>query len=317
MKRCPTCQRTYTDESLRFCLQDGTLLLDDASASFDPNATLAFTEGTPVRDEPPPTEVLGPQAAHTLRLSTPAPTAASQPPRATVRAAPEGFAPPPPAQPKTQSNGLVIGLTVTVAILLLVLGSVGAWMLLRNDKSDGKKGTLTGENRNDTASSSSANSSGRANSNANTAQAATPTPAPSPTATLPPVELAAIRDEVTATLNGWAAASMAHDIEKHMSYYADTLDAYYTSTNVSASRVRADRERAYETYSTIDIRLSNIKVAADAKGEHATATFDKTWNFEGSKYSSGSVQQRIWLVKTGGRWLITGEKDLQVYYVNK
>ena len=315
MKRCPTCQRTYTDESLRFCLQDGTLLLDDASASFDPNATLAFTEGTPVRDEPPPTEVLGPQAAHTLRLSTPAPTAASQPPRATVRDAPEGFAPPPPAQPKTQSNGLVIGLTVTVAILLLVLGSVGAWMLLRNDKSDGKKGTLTGENRNDTASSSSANSSGRANSNANTSQAATP--APSPTATLPPVELAAIRDEVTATLNGWAAASMAHDIEKHMSYYADTLDAYYTSTNVSASRVRADRERAYETYSTIDIRLSNIKVAADAKGEHATATFDKTWNFEGSKYSSGSVQQRIWLVKTGGRWLITGEKDLQVYYVNK
>jgi ketosteroid isomerase-like protein len=316
MKRCPTCQRTYTDDSLSFCLQDGSLLLSDASASgsFDPNATLHLPAEKPGRAEPPPTEVL--HSEQTLQVSAPAaPTVASQPPRATVRDAPEGFSSPAPAQSKPQSTGLIVGLTVTVVLLLLALGSVGAWMLLRDDSSGETKGrTPPADNQNSNASQASSN--GRATASAS--PDVTPrTPTPSPSATTQPIDTAAIRGEVTATLNGWAAASMAHDIEKHMSYYADTLDTYYASTNVSASRVRADRERAYAVYSTIDIRLSNIKVTVERDGSRASATFDKTWNFEGSKYSSGSVQQRISLTNTGGRWLITGEKDLQVYYVNK
>ncbi len=36
MKRCPQCSRTYTDETLAFCLADGSLL----SAPYDSNATL-------------------------------------------------------------------------------------------------------------------------------------------------------------------------------------------------------------------------------------------------------------------------------------
>jgi hypothetical protein len=35
MKECPTCKRTYADNSLTFCLADGALL----SAPYDPNAT--------------------------------------------------------------------------------------------------------------------------------------------------------------------------------------------------------------------------------------------------------------------------------------
>jgi hypothetical protein len=256
--------------------------------------------------------VLGSQ---TLPASKPAQTAAPQPPRATVRDAPEGFAPP-PSTPKPQGTGLVVGLTVTVVALLLALGGVGAWMLLRDDQGVETNGRPS-SNGNQNGNVPQANSNGRAEASTSASPGATRTPAPQSSATMPPVDEAAIRDQVTATLNGWSAASMAHDIEKHMSYYADTLDVYYTSTNVSASRVRADRERAYAVFSTIDIRLSNIKVAVERSGERATATFDKTWNFEGSKYSSGSVQQRISLIKTGERWLITGEKDLQVYYVNK
>lgn len=36
MKECPTCKRTYADETTTFCLDDGSLL----SAPFDPQATL-------------------------------------------------------------------------------------------------------------------------------------------------------------------------------------------------------------------------------------------------------------------------------------
>ena len=51
MKRCPTCDRTYADDSTTFCLADGSLL----SAPYDPEAT----QRIPARlTNPAPTEVL-------------------------------------------------------------------------------------------------------------------------------------------------------------------------------------------------------------------------------------------------------------------
>jgi tetratricopeptide (TPR) repeat protein len=48
MKSCPTCKRTYADDSLRFCLEDGSVL----SASYDPQATQRLPGRH--RDEPQP-----------------------------------------------------------------------------------------------------------------------------------------------------------------------------------------------------------------------------------------------------------------------
>jgi hypothetical protein len=285
MKRCPTCLRAYPDETLRFCLEDGTTLVSDAgepTVSFD--ARQARTEEMP-------------QTAQTL-ASEPRPTgrnfyATSQP-------------------PKTQNTALVVGLTIVSVLILLALGGVGAWFFLRSDKTDGTAQTQLNQNQNqNTADTGDTNLKKYTQPNANAA------PSPVASASPSPVDVAAVREQVSAVLNGWASASRAHDLDKHLSYYADTLDTYYNASNVSASRVRSDRSRAYKIYTTLDVELSNMKITPDPAGEKATATFDKTWTFEGSeKYSSGSVHQKIWLTKIGGRWRITGEKDLQVYYVN-
>jgi hypothetical protein len=53
MKRCPTCNKTYSDDSMSFCLEDGAPLLTvggdapPSSGGFDPNLTIPFT---PPRD---------------------------------------------------------------------------------------------------------------------------------------------------------------------------------------------------------------------------------------------------------------------------
>ena len=57
MKRCPSCNRTYTDRSLNFCLEDGTPLVNDAPPPSDPNATLRYPSARDTSDEPPPTEI--------------------------------------------------------------------------------------------------------------------------------------------------------------------------------------------------------------------------------------------------------------------
>jgi hypothetical protein len=54
LKSCPTCNRTYSDEAITFCLVDGSIL----SASYDPQATLQISS---VRETtPPPTQILQP-----------------------------------------------------------------------------------------------------------------------------------------------------------------------------------------------------------------------------------------------------------------
>jgi hypothetical protein len=51
MKRCPTCNRTYTDELLNFCLADGAFL----SAPTDPQPTV---DSPTARSTEPPTEII-------------------------------------------------------------------------------------------------------------------------------------------------------------------------------------------------------------------------------------------------------------------
>lgn len=44
MKRCPSCQRTYTDDSLKYCLEDGSTLLSESSAASDLPATVIMPD---------------------------------------------------------------------------------------------------------------------------------------------------------------------------------------------------------------------------------------------------------------------------------
>jgi hypothetical protein len=47
MKRCPTCNRTFLDDAQKFCLDDGTTLIEENAPSFDPQATLAMPGAQP------------------------------------------------------------------------------------------------------------------------------------------------------------------------------------------------------------------------------------------------------------------------------
>ena len=133
----------------------------------------------------------------------------------------------------------------------------------------------------------------------------------------PRADAAEVSKDVADALEEWAEATRERDIAGHMSHYADTLETFYQKQNVPASRVRADRQEAFVRYDQMDVRLANVQVAPDPTGTRATVTFDKTWDFDSpDKNSKGSVRQQLSLVRAGGRWLINGERDLQVYYKN-
>src|SRR5258705_9663505 len=72
MKRCPSCNRTYTDTSLNFCLEDGTPLVADAPP-VDPNATIRYSSPRDTA-EPPPTEIYRPETPQPRHPAPPPPS---------------------------------------------------------------------------------------------------------------------------------------------------------------------------------------------------------------------------------------------------
>src|SRR5215212_2739006 len=98
MKRCPSCNRTYTDLSLNFCLEDGTPLTVDAPPPSSPGATMRYI---PARDtaEPPATEIYRPDSPLISQPQRPQ----QQPPPPIQQWSP---LPPPPLQQQKKSNAI-------------------------------------------------------------------------------------------------------------------------------------------------------------------------------------------------------------------
>lgn len=165
MKRCPSCNRTYTDESLNFCLEDGTPLISGEVAALDPNATIRYTDarttGAPqsgsshgVVADPPPTAVYQPQTPLVNQVDS--------------MSRPQQWAPP-SAQPQKKSNAVwwilggvvVVGIIgVGLVIMILALASISS-----NKNANVANSNSRTSNRNSNANSNTANVS---NSNSNT-----------------------------------------------------------------------------------------------------------------------------------------------------
>src|SRR5829696_5646389 len=113
MKRCPTCNRTYTDASLNFCLEDGTPLTADGATTPDLNATLRYP---PARDtaEPPPTEIYHPPPP----VVTPRPA----PPPPSPLPQQQQWSPSPTQPPRKKSNALWWILGGIAALVVIGVG---------------------------------------------------------------------------------------------------------------------------------------------------------------------------------------------------
>jgi hypothetical protein len=306
MKRCPICNRTYTDDSLNYCLEDGTALntVSSASGSFDPDRTLVDPKRA--ASGPPPTEVLSSHAVSTEQYPSTTPTSAYQQPTPAPRV----------DLPRRSNTAAVVTLSVLGTVMLILLGGVGAWLLMRS-RPESSTNVTNGKSATVTNNESRVVSPTPRSDNTRFPQQTLRPPSTPAQSTLSPTDANTIRSDVASTLNSWAAGASSRDPDAHASFYAPAVDPYYKRGSVSPNYVREDAARAYGMFSSINVQLSNIQVEPDPDGQHATATFDKTWNFDGTKSSSGAVQQRVWLEKLGNRWLISGEKDLKVYYLNR
>ena len=286
MKLCPACQTQYTDDTLQFCLQDGTPLTSARQAD-TPIAVLSETE----------TQAVWGSGKFQVPIGN---ASSGQQPSGYVAASPE-----------KKITNTVMAVTLTVVGMLILFGVVGlgAWFYFRNPQQQilSNKTVVN------------------AIPNVNVNPSPTPKPTRSPTAAPTPTENtntsppraddSRVQGEVKARLDSWKSQSEALDIDGYMEHYAPVVD-YYNKPGSTSAFVRADKMRAFSRYDLIKIKLSNVSITTDPDGETATANFDKEWEFEGENTSSGKVRQMIRFRRINGEWLITAEKDLKLYYKN-
>ncbi|MDX6528543.1 MAG: hypothetical protein QOH41_833 [Blastocatellia bacterium] len=129
MKRCPQCNRTYTDDALSFCLDDGSPLLSTGGpAPSDPSATIQY-----------------PQARDTSPQATIAFNPGQAPPPPTP---PPSWNPMPPPGPQKRSvwpwllgiGAVLVFLAIGVVILIFAVASI------TNDNNN-NKGNANNSNR--------------------------------------------------------------------------------------------------------------------------------------------------------------------------
>jgi hypothetical protein len=156
MKRCPTCNRTYTDLSLNFCLEDGTPL----TVAPDPNATIRYPAGRDT-SEPPPTEIYRPQPPPPV--STPRQTAPPPPPPPSQ----PQWTPPPAAVPRKKSNAAlwVLG---GLAALLVIGGGLVVMLIALASLSNSNSNVTNTNTRNENRNSNLNTNTNVSNSNLNT-----------------------------------------------------------------------------------------------------------------------------------------------------
>jgi len=160
MKRCPQCNRTYDDNALSFCLDDGSPLVSaTAPSSFDPSATVQYPQG---RDTAPP-----PTIAYPAQSAVPPP----QPPPPQP---PPAWTPMPPAAPQKRSvwpwllgiGAVFVFIGIGLVILIFAITKVTN---TNNGNRVANANTNTNRNANrNTNSNRSANDNSNANDNANT-----------------------------------------------------------------------------------------------------------------------------------------------------
>lgn len=290
MKVCTKCNANYADDTLSFCLEDGTPLVIALETDM-PTAILTDAEVL--------TSVRAAQSTSDPRFTD------SQVTRVGSLTA--------ETPPKSNTAWIVMFTAVGMIVLFGVIGSVVYLGLLI---SGGTANNNAEPSKNTDARTFDANSTptqtplASPSATTSTPNISTPTVNPTP----PTVDLASIRTEVMKEIYGSKSARDSRDLSSYMSYYADTLDQYYTKRGVSRATVRADKARHFANYTSMESDYSNMNVTVSPDGQTATAVFDKEWNFSGAKASSGKVQSELKYKWINKRWLITSERDLKVYY---
>jgi hypothetical protein len=227
MKRCPTCNRTFTDPNLSFCIQDGTPLVKASEPAHDSEATMvspSSAQAETVRD----------QDGSESSWSSPA----YQPP--------PKYPPPPPSQPR-KVWPWVVGSIALLVIVFTGLGIAAAVFIPQMMKeSVNRNANRPGYNAN-TDANTNLNTNSNTNENSNTGLNQNGTANDNESDSEPPTNEEVVLADLKNIEDEWTVANLNADKKKLARILADD----YVSTVGGKIQGKADYLRDIQPDQTI------------------------------------------------------------------
>lgn len=330
---CSNCG-SYIADGWRFCKGCGlpagpvrppqqaeTIPLGGGAPSLGSEPTLvmhnppAGTEPTLVMHDPPGNEPASaaPDTVPNARPEMPPAPTQWAPAEAAPKTNPNAWTPATSGTPPARRRGVLLPVLIGVGVVVLGGGTVLALILT------GMIGYWNSGTNTNTQPGSGRNGNVAGNGNEQSTPTPTPTSEDTPTPTpTPPDDSAAVRGQVMSTLNAWADSIRRRSLADNMSLYADQLDVYYGSANVSSASVRSNRAQIFSRfYDSTDVQLSNVDIVVSPDGNHAEVTYDNTYDWRGGARTLSGKSHNKMILDRRGSWLITSEIHLSQYYENR
>jgi hypothetical protein len=286
MKRCPTCNKTFTDQNLSFCIEDGTPLV-------------------PIADGTDETTVVSP---HAPKANPNAETEAYVP-----RDWQREYQPPGSFEPPGQKRRVwpwVVGIGGALLIGVVGLGIALALMvpkMMRNSKADNNNANVgisqqpnsntnsdANSNANSAISNSNLNSNSSTNENAGVIDDAAP----------PPTDTAAVLSDLTEIEHEWTVANINADKRK-LDYIL--ADDYVGTASDGKSQGKAEYLRTIERDTTIEKwNFEDLKVSL--RGDRATLTGRIRIQIKGQEVVYSFIDKFVW---RDARWQAVGSEVAQ------
>lgn len=277
MKRCPTCQRIFTDPKLSFCTEDGTPLatmVDDVSeeTKVNPSASSAARPD-------------GPAAAGQVQP-------AYQPPASFV----------PPAQPaKRKAWPWVLGILALLLVAITGLGIAAALFVPRMLRTAANANLSNTNARSYRPANVNANSNLNTNTNVNSG----PDNENSDSSSAPPTDEQEVLAQLTDLENDWTVANLNADKKKLDRILADD---YVGRTNEGKSQGKAEYLKTIEPDNTVQKwDFEDLKVSL--AGERATLTGIIRLQVKDQELAFNFTDKFVW---RDGRWQATGSEVVPI-----
>ncbi|MGB7069694.1 MAG: hypothetical protein WBD22_09390 [Pyrinomonadaceae bacterium] len=206
---------------------------------------------------------------------------------------------------------LVVAITALATILLVTVAGVGVWLM-------SGKGAAGNRNVSNSVANSNTERKHRSITPSPTV-AGTPTESPNANSIsnstenkVSDAESVRVKKDISDRIEKWRTQAESLDLTGHLENYANRVN-YYNKLRSDRDFIRRDKARAWSRFDSIDVEITDLKITPGIDGNEAVAEFDKEWDFDGERQSTGKVRSQLRLEKIGGKWLITGERDLKVY----
>ncbi len=126
-----------------------------------------------------------------------------------------------------------------------------------------------------------------------------------------------IQGEVREVLAKWTRTIRSADPEGQIDCYGPQVAPYFRKPTASRTEVAADKARMMRVYSNVrkyEISRMNFESTTPVR---VVVSLDKEWEFTGRETFAGKERQSLELQPSQGRWRITGEREVKLYWVFK